>query len=901
MSKFAMLKTAALFFALTVSISANALADSPKPVNVPAGELTAALDLLEKQSGVEIVYRPELLKGLRTSGVKGTLSSEDAVTKLLKGTTLKLQSDRTGVLLITEAGADGAAVSALGAKDVPAKREDEATPRDRLPLAQTDQRQDQGAISVGKSSQNSSESSEGKKGGLEEIVVTGTHIRGVTDSPAPVHVYTRDDIDRSGVGTVAEFIQRLPQNFNGGASESTFYSGGGNASDSTFASGVNLRGLGNDATLVLLDGNRMAPGNVRGNITDISMIPLSAVDRIEIVTDGASAIYGADAVGGVVNFILRKDFQGAETRATYGGVSNGGSRETEIGQTVGRNWTGGSALANYEYYDRTPLSAADRSYSQGVPLPFELLPEQVRQSALLSLTQSLTSNVDVFGDASYSHRGTTSFAGIAIPGANITLSYPTTVDLYNGSVGSHIALNDKLQVELSASYGRSASHITNTYLYRGTIGTNADFKATTTISSFDAKLDGPLFALPSGLVMFAAGSQYRRETYDYRDIVHLASYSPARTVTAGFVELRVPLVGPSSGAANLPRVELNLAGRLEHYGDVGSSSNPSIGLTWNVGAGVRLRGTFGRSFKAPNLFDLNPTPREIFIYPSSVIGGGPNTLFVSGGNPDLKPETAKTWTIGLDLKPSYMPGFNAKVTFFSIKFTDEIVDPESVVRTNHLFQFQSILGPSILNQNPSSAEIDRLIASPSFVDVGYGGTASNVGAIFDTRSHNLSSATTSGLDLALAYRGHTLTGSYELGVDGTYIRTFENKFLPTAPENSILNTPYNPINIKARGHTSYTYGPVTITAFVNYTNRYTDDRITPPVSVASWTTADLTASYRFLPERRLLGETVITLAVLNVANRDPPYLLNTIYPVNYDGANANPLGRFLSVQLTHKW
>src|SRR6267378_774265 len=101
MKKSAMLKTVALFLALAASISANAMADSPKPVNVPAGDLTGALELLEKQSGVEIVYRPELLKGLYTGGVKGTLSSEEAVTRLLKGTTLKLHTDRTGVLLIT--------------------------------------------------------------------------------------------------------------------------------------------------------------------------------------------------------------------------------------------------------------------------------------------------------------------------------------------------------------------------------------------------------------------------------------------------------------------------------------------------------------------------------------------------------------------------------------------------------------------------------------------------------------------------------------------------------------------------------------------------------------------------------------------------------------------------------
>src|SRR5882724_12548809 len=154
MSKSAMLKTAALIFALAVSISANAIADSPKPVNVPAGDLTVALELLEKQSGVEVVYRPELLKGLRTGGVKGTLSSEEAVTKLLKGTKLTLHTDRTGVLLITEAGVEGAA-SAPGEKEPAAKRQDEATPRESLPVAQVDQGKSASPSSVGSTASNS--------------------------------------------------------------------------------------------------------------------------------------------------------------------------------------------------------------------------------------------------------------------------------------------------------------------------------------------------------------------------------------------------------------------------------------------------------------------------------------------------------------------------------------------------------------------------------------------------------------------------------------------------------------------------------------------------------------------------------------------------------------------------
>src|SRR6185437_6090175 len=120
--------------------------------------------------------------------------------------------------------------------------------------------------------------------------------------------------------------------------------GGGNATNKVDATGVNLRGLGNDATLVLINGHRVAPGNTEGNFVDLSMIPLYAVERVEVVTDGASAIYGSDAVGGVVNIILGRNLDGAETRVRYGSVTNGSTTEREVGQTVGHGWDTGSAL-----------------------------------------------------------------------------------------------------------------------------------------------------------------------------------------------------------------------------------------------------------------------------------------------------------------------------------------------------------------------------------------------------------------------------------------------------------------------------------------------------------------------------------------------------------------------------
>ena len=114
------------------------------------------------------------------------------------------------------------------------------------------------------------------------------------------------------------------------------------------SSSINLRGLGSDATLTLLNGHRLSYGGTRQAI-DVSAIPLGAVDRIEIVADGASALYGSDAVGGVANIILRPDMTGIETRARVGGSTDGGNFAQQYGITAGSRWGTGGFIAAYEF------------------------------------------------------------------------------------------------------------------------------------------------------------------------------------------------------------------------------------------------------------------------------------------------------------------------------------------------------------------------------------------------------------------------------------------------------------------------------------------------------------------------------------------------------------------------
>lgn len=196
----------------------------------------------------------------------------------------------------------------------------------------------------------------------DDIVVTGTRIRGSAPAGAAVIAIDRKAIEESGRATLQDLVSVLPQNFGGGPNEGTLGFTQRNNANANIGSGasINLRGLGTTSTLTLVDGNRLALG-AASSIVDISLIPASAIERIEVLADGASAIYGSDAVAGVVNVRLRRGYQGAET-AFRVGMADGFS-EVQASQLVGMRWNSGNLMAAYEFYRRDRLGAQDRDYA----------------------------------------------------------------------------------------------------------------------------------------------------------------------------------------------------------------------------------------------------------------------------------------------------------------------------------------------------------------------------------------------------------------------------------------------------------------------------------------------------------------------------------------------------------
>lgn len=194
---------------------------------------------------------------------------------------------------------------------------------------------------------------------VEVVVVTGSRLaREPSELSRDVIVLDEDAIIASGELTLPRLLRQLPQNVN--ATNETGGSELNGAKNFSGASTVNLRGLGSESTLILIDGRRIGYSGLLGGVTDISTIPLSMVERVEIITDGASAIYGSDAVGGVVNVITKKDYSGLDVKLDYGRPHKPGYDEGSASVSGGWSWGDIRMRGGYEHFYDSGLDASNR-------------------------------------------------------------------------------------------------------------------------------------------------------------------------------------------------------------------------------------------------------------------------------------------------------------------------------------------------------------------------------------------------------------------------------------------------------------------------------------------------------------------------------------------------------------
>ncbi|HUJ26334.1 MAG TPA: TonB-dependent receptor [Myxococcales bacterium] len=199
---------------------------------------------------------------------------------------------------------------------------------------------------------------EPRKKAEEEIVVTGSRVRRKDlTTPAPVTVISKEQITSSGIAAIGDFLQQMPETA-GGANTNVNNGGDGQTT-------VSLRNLGAQRTLVLVDGKRWVQSSVNPgeNTVDLNSIPTAAIERVEVLKDGASAVYGSDAIGGVVNIITRRRVNGVELSA-YGGTSpHGDAQQYDLSVTGGAAGEKGSFMFSAGYFDQKSMLAASRPWA----------------------------------------------------------------------------------------------------------------------------------------------------------------------------------------------------------------------------------------------------------------------------------------------------------------------------------------------------------------------------------------------------------------------------------------------------------------------------------------------------------------------------------------------------------
>ena len=857
---------------------------------------------------------------------------------------------------------------------------------------------------------------------LEKIEVTGSSIKRIEGETAlPIQVISREAIIRGGSTTAAELLTKISANsasLTDGASFSDI------AGQRGF-SGANLRGIGVSSTLILLNGRRVAnfasPGSSSG--VDLNSIPAAAIDRVEILKDGASAVYGTDAISGVINFITRREYTGADVSAYSSDTEHGGAGKTILTASGGFgdiNKDRFNVFGVLDYQESKTLRSGERGWIKGAYQPdinldvassntypanfrrtratgsatgsrinpaapacnppatlfsagsfvgakacyydymqdTEIFPASKRLSAILRGQFAVDDATTLFGEALLSQTETTyRISPLTITNLNYPANgryYPTAAAAANSITGP-LRLNWRLtegggrtnEVEATAyrfvggikglaagwdydaALNFSKSEVTDAYVngYVQTSTFNTAFltgninpfgpsdaaglallnaakindkarDSEGTTSSFDVKASRPLFVMGGGDAALAVGLEARREKLSFTPSALLAAgqirgdglasaFSGGRNVTALFTELSLPVSRT---------LEAQFALRYDNYNDVGSTTNPKVGLRWTPSKEMLVRASYGTGFRAPTLSDLY-TPVRLGqtngIY-NDLLGcikkgsidntNNPDYCGIQpdklrGGNPDLKPEKSKQFSVGLVFEPAGAASLS--VDYWRVKKRDVITYSEGAFFENPVFFSKFITRDAA---DPGLPGIPGFILS------------------IDARPRNTATLDTSGLDLGIDIKlPATSWGKIGVSLNGTYVIDYK-----TGGDGSFVDGVGKFSNdqvVQRWRHLAtfnYDHGPWAATLSQTFYLGYRDQNPLPngePRRVGSYELWDITGSWAATRNLKL------RIGIKNVMDRNPP-VSNQIYSflAGYDPNYTDPRGRlfFGSVSYSFK-
>ena len=969
-----------LLCAITIFYS-SAVAARPPPIafNIPAEEFETSVAAFATQAKVDTSYGVAAgnVHGVRTHAIVGMFEPHQALALLLEGTGIEAEWVAENSVWFRRID-PGASTKARIVEPTPVNAAGSAEPVPELNFP------------------------------VEQVLVTGSLIHGVDSITAPLVTLGTGGIDDVGYSGAQSIVNTLPLASNNTPRED--FSPVAGIFNS--AEGINLRSLGVGATLVLVDGYRQPLTGWSGSFFDVLTVPSAAIDHIEILPDGASALYGSDAIGGVVNIVLRHEFDGAETSAHYA-LGEGGGDETRVAQVLGSHWDGGHGLLLFQYTDCTAVPISSRSYADnpdrtaeggsdfrspnanpgnilnpatGLPafaIPSgqngetlsvsqlrpgqvnlqnqlqgtDIYPQRATDSLYVTAEQDLWSSVRGFLEGRFDRREEEQLSQawgqtLIVPASNafyvnpfgqstyVPVAYSFADDLGNEdfrsrtttatmSLGLKADLLKDWHATLALSDGISDTHakIDNLVSQSALSAALADSNPATAFNPFGAgsntaratlnqisgnqgeydlykvpdlslAADGPLLSWHETSAKLALGADLRQESLqtlstfvdspDYRD-----EYQ--REVGSVFGELAVNVPG---------HIEVSLAGRYEHYSDFGSTTNPKVGVRWTPLNSIKLRAGWSTSFRAPELSDLDLSKNAAGLTylpdPKSPTGQS-LVLFEEGNLPHLHPETAATWTAGLDFVPQTVPGLKASVTYYATDYRSRIVQPGPTDVENILEQ--ESLWQQVIQRNPAPATIMAICNSREFHGSPSDCQNTPPAVIVDIRLRNMSRTIDKGVDLTLDQPIGTEFGIFRWKAQGAYILAFDQQVSNTAPVTSTANTITYPIKVRARATAGWSERRPTLPGFsldlaINYQGSYLDDLSTSNRRIASDSTLDAQLGYTTGEGQRWFENTEIRLSASNFLNANPPFA-NTLY--GFDQNNTPPLARLITVSFKKTW
>ena len=718
---------------------------------------------------------------------------------------------------------------------------------------------------------------------VEKIEVTGSHIKQVDlEGRTPVQTLDREYLEKTGYNSVGDVLRELSANSFGSARER---SGSSTGSSTGSVTEVSLRGLGANRTLVLINGRRIAKDGTTGS-ADLNLIPLAATERIDVLKDSSSAIYGTDAIGGVVNIITKKNFNGVELSASQSVSSLKGGNKTTVSGTAGwskgktrllttlqyrnngeifardRDWlhTGNSVhspvpnviygdvpsprtfshcpsyrsigklqVCNFRwtnYATETPrikqfnlYTQAEHQLNASTQLYFEFMgsykefwsqyaPGAVR---LVEEDNALKNNPDnnfiknIFGNdvesvkimwralmlgPRISDEKTTSFRVNTGVSKYLGETWETQLSLGTERIkrdhqnpngyAKATELTEALQNGVSAS-GTEC----NIFEEGGTCNIKSDVAYApyqimhSDLHTLELKGSGEVMELPHGALMAAVGTQLSFEKFsdDYDDLSIAggvlgggagAEGKGDRQVRAFFTEFSMPV---------LKNMEVNLAGRYDHYSDFGGTFNPKLSLMYRPTSKLLLRASTGTGFKAP---DMNVIyAQESLSYPIFVDAAGcargvegacaPDQYGVRTKRPKgLKEETSTNANIGAVYQASQSMSVGFDVFYTHIKDsigtdpqTDLVAITEAELAGVDLARYHT----KITRDNGREGRIETI----------------------ETQSLNIAQTRINGADLELKYKRHFRgVGTVAVNNNTSYIFQFKSQGFPGTPFKSVL-------------------------------------------------------------------------------------------------------------------